>query len=113
MLVQFSVSNFLSFEELQTFSMKAGKFRNFSDRISNSSKYKLLKFISIYGANASGKSNLISAFGFFQNLVLGNLDMGSYDCYCKLSDENKIKESLFEMTIEIDLCRGKIKRIIN
>lgn len=105
MLVQFSVSNFLSFEELQTFSMKAGKFRNFSDRISNSSKYKLLKFISIYGANASGKSNLISAFGFFQNLVLGNLDMGSYDCYCKLSDENKIKESLFEMTIEID---GKI-----
>lgn len=102
MLVQFSISNFLSFNDLQTFSMKAGKFRNFSDRISFNSKYKLLKFMSIYGANASGKSNLISAFGFFKDLVLGRLDSGSYPYYCKLSDENKLRESLFEITIEVE-----------
>ena len=105
MLVQFKVSNFLSFDKLQTFNMRAGKFRNFSDRVSNCSKYKLLKFMSIYGANASGKSNLISAFGFFQDLVLGHLDNGSYSCYCKLSADNRLKDSLFEITIEID---GKV-----
>ncbi len=102
MLIQFSVSNFLSFDSLQKFSMRAGKFRSFSDRVAVGSKNKLLKFMSIYGANASGKSNLISAFGFFQDSVLGNLDSSSYPFYCKLSEENKTKESLFEIVIEID-----------
>ena len=102
MLIQFSVSNFLSFDSLQKFSMRAGKFRSFSDRVAVGSKNKLLKFMSIYGANASGKSNLISAFGFFQDSVLGNLDSSSYPFYCKLSEENKTKESLFEVVIEID-----------
>lgn len=102
MLVQFSVSNFLSFDTVQSFSMRAGKFRNFSDRVSLGSKYKLLKFMSIYGANACGKSNLVSAFGFFQDSVLGHLDSSSYPLYCKLSEENKAKESLFEIVIEID-----------
>lgn len=68
MLLQFRIGNFLSFNEIQTFSMEAGKVRNFSERLYKDGKYKLLKFMSIYGANASGKSNLVYAFSFLKIL---------------------------------------------
>lgn len=102
MLVEFKVGNFLSFNETQTFSMKAGKYRNYSDRLYCSSKNKLVKFMSIYGANASGKSNLVSSFAFFKNLIVRGYKNGSCPYYCKLRDDNKKKESLFEIKIEIE-----------
>lgn len=102
MLLQFRVGNFLSFNEIQTFSMEAGKVRNFSERLYKDGKYKLLKFMSIYGANASGKSNLVYAFSFFKDIVFGGFESGSYSHYCKLVEENKDKASFFEIKIEIN-----------
>ena len=66
MLIQFSVSNFLSFDETETLSMIAGKARKNIDRIYKSKKIKLTKCEVILGANASGKSNLVSALQFIQ-----------------------------------------------
>ena len=66
MLIRFNVKNFLSFDERdggmsEEFSMIAGKVRNKKSHIYDNGKIKLLKFAAIYGANASGKSNLIKA----------------------------------------------------
>lgn len=105
MLVKFRIINFLSFEKEQVFSMIAGKYRSFSDRVYRNGKYNLLRFMSIYGANASGKSNLVSAFGVFKSIVLGGLGNTSYPYYCKSNGNNKEKPSLFEITIDIN---GKI-----
>jgi len=62
MLVEFSVKNFLSFRDKVTLSMEKG---NGEENLENVFKIKyeeLLKTISIYGANASGKTSLLKAF---------------------------------------------------
>lgn len=101
MLIDFKVSNFRSFDDAQTFSMRAGKVRSFSDRIYNEKKTKLLKFVAIYGANASGKSNLVDALEFSQSIIIDGLPTNSANNFCRLSDRNKNTASTFEFTIEI------------
>jgi len=72
MLLQFSVENFLSFREPQTLSMLA------ADGVEHPAHMvmegpegkKVLRCAAIYGANASGKSNLVKALEFGTNLVL-------------------------------------------
>lgn len=62
MLIEFSVKNFLSFKDKITLSMEKG---NGEENISNIIKNDitdLLRTSVIYGANASGKSNVIKAF---------------------------------------------------
>ena len=101
MLSEFKVSNFLSFDEEQTFSMEAGKVRNNIDRVYTENKFKLLKFMAIYGANASGKSNLVNAFDFAQSVILSGIPIGCGSSYCRLNDKNKDIPSCFEFTIKI------------
>lgn len=99
MLIDFAINNFLSFYETQHLSMEAGKFRNNSERIKRKGKHKLLKFMSIYGANASGKSNLVYALDFFQTIVVESFKTGSYPLYCKVNEANKDKTSMFEIKL--------------
>jgi AAA15 family ATPase/GTPase len=101
LLVEFKVGNLLSFDEVQTFSMKAGKVRSKIDRVYLDGNFKLLKFMAIYGANASGKSNLVSAFNFAQTVIVSGVPTSSSNCYCRLKDDNKNKPTHFEFTIKI------------
>lgn len=105
MLIQFSVSNFLSFDKKETFSMAAGKARKYSDRIFHDKKIKLTKCEVIFGANASGKSNLISAFQFMQHMILTGLPRGFSNKYYRLDPEMKNTPTEFEIEI---LCNKKI-----
>lgn len=71
MLIRFNVKNFLSFSasedgKSEEFSMIAGKVRNKNEHIYDDKKIKLLKFAAVYGANASGKSNLVRALDFMK-----------------------------------------------
>jgi len=61
-IIEFSVENFKLFKERITFSMLARKSKN----TFNSNGEKLLKTSLIYGANASGKSTLLEAFGLLK-----------------------------------------------
>lgn len=104
MLIRFNIRNFLSFSEredgkTEEFSMIAGKVRNKREHIYDNNKLKLLKFAAVYGANAAGKSNLVKAMEFMRYIVLFGLPEGHTDKYCKISEENKEKESYFEMEI--------------
>lgn len=104
MLIQFSVSNFLSFDKKETFSMAAGKARKYSDRIFHDKKTELTKCEVIFGANASGKSNLISAFQFMQHMILTGLPRGFSNKYYRLAPEMKNTPTEFEIEI---LCNKK------
>ena len=95
MLIQFSVSNFLSFDVKETFTMTAGKARKHFERIFNNKKLKLTKCEVILGANASGKSNLVSAFQFVQDMVLDGLPRGFSNKYYRLDPEKKGTPSEF------------------
>lgn len=75
MLLEFSVSNFLSFRDKATLSMVASKDDSLPDNLVKAPvkyKMKVLKTAVIYGANASGKSNFLKAFRFFIDFVLSS-----------------------------------------
>ena len=74
MLVRFSVENFLSFKNLTEFSMVAGKMTRHSGHIAVCNHKRLLKGAFIFGANASGKTNLIRAISFARNIVLNGIE---------------------------------------
>ena len=75
MLIEFKVTNFRSVKETQTLSMVAGN--GLKDRALESNTFesgitnfpKLVRSSVIYGPNASGKSNLIAAITFMENMV--------------------------------------------
>jgi uncharacterized protein len=70
MIIEFSVGNYRSFKEKVTFSMVAANLVAKDKQLDKNnvfevdSNLKLLKSSAIYGANASGKSNLARALGF-------------------------------------------------
>lgn len=72
MLVEFTVSNFLSLKDSNTLSMEAGtRLRKFKDTNTFEMRnQKLLKNVITFGANGSGKTNLCTALGCLRNLVI-------------------------------------------
>jgi AAA15 family ATPase/GTPase len=96
------VENFLSFNDVQEFSMTAGKTRTNSDRLYDDKSLKLIKFAAIYGANASGKSNLIKAIDFARYVIVNKIPGNSLGLYSKVSKENITKSSSFEFEIEVN-----------
>lgn len=66
MFAEFSVQNFRSIKEKQTFSLVASKDKSLREENTFPvGKNRLLKTAVLYGANASGKSNLFRALSFF------------------------------------------------
>lgn len=100
MLIGFKIKNFRSFNELQHFSMIAGKTRNFNEHICEKRGKKILKFSSIYGANASGKSNLVLAIDLGKKMILSNSAAIFSNQYFRFDKNNIDKSSYFEYEIE-------------
>ena len=76
MLVEFRVTNFRSIKDTQVFSMVASSDRSLTDNTIESEalgKLRLNRSAVVYGANASGKSNLIAALEFMRDFVLSPL----------------------------------------
>ncbi|MDD9893089.1 MAG: ATP-binding protein [Gammaproteobacteria bacterium] len=79
MLLEFNVANYKSIKEQQTFSMlkTAGKELEGNTFESETPvKFDLLRSSVIYGANGSGKSNLLKALGAMRNIVLTSAQRG-------------------------------------
>ena len=69
MILEFSIANFLSFKHKVTFSMIANATNGLDDNYIIFNDRKVLKTNAIYGANASGKSNVLKAFEFYKRFV--------------------------------------------
>lgn len=74
MIIEFSVSNYRSIKTEQTLSMMAENSKNKEDNtfevtFTNGSKLRLLRSAIIYGANASGKSNVLKAFYCMRKMI--------------------------------------------
>lgn len=70
MLIQFSVENYLSIKDKVVLSLLASKDTEHSEHLIIGGNKNYLKSSVIYGANASGKSNVLNAFWFMVNYVL-------------------------------------------
>ncbi len=80
MIIEFSVANFRSIKEMQTISFVAASIVSQNKEIDKNNlveidkNLSLLKTIAIYGANASGKSNVIKAMAVFFKFLRKTID---------------------------------------
>lgn len=108
MLIEFSVENFRSFKERMTLSMVANDSEELlhSNTASVGKKLRLLKSLAIYGANASGKSNLVKALEFMLSFIQNSskntqAGEGIYFDPFQLNPSCKEQPSSFEITFTI------------
>lgn len=95
MLIMFKVKNHTSFKEESILDMRATTYTQHPTHIikTNKNNISLLKTCAIYGANASGKSNFISAMYFFKRFIFSQFISKNEDI---MAEENKIDNPLFE-----------------
>jgi AAA15 family ATPase/GTPase len=70
MIIEFTTGNYRSFYEPVTLSLEATRLSDHPENVFQSGRYSLLRSAAIFGANASGKSNLIQAMMFMRQFVL-------------------------------------------
>lgn len=118
MLIDFTFKNFLSFKDEKTFSLvAANSVKEMENEVGESNVVtdpagnRFLRIAAVYGANASGKSNLIEAMAFFRVMILSSFQDDSilrhYNNYFRLDDESSEIPSSFEMNFSVG---GKIFR---
>jgi len=104
MLLEFTVKNYLSFKDEVTLSLYAQKWVTGHEtyNLFSVGGQQILKTAVIYGANASGKSNLIKAIGFMKEFVVHssveqNLEQEINLDHFKLSTDTINSPSEFEI----------------
>ena len=102
MLIEFTVENYRSFYSKKTLVMEADKaIKECSDsNLFNCNKYTLLRSLALYGANSSGKSNMVSAMHTMTGCVLLSVKLNDndeleYDPFLLLKDN--CRPTMFEV----------------
>lgn len=107
MIQSFRFSNFRSFKEEASLSLEPVlAFREFPANVFLDGPFRILGQAAIYGANASGKSNVVKAIGFMRNFVLISSRLGSIDAIpvepFLLHPESSARPSLFEVAFVLE-----------
>jgi AAA15 family ATPase/GTPase len=113
MLIEFSVGNYRSFHGIVTLGMVAAKLKAKYEAVDADNAFqvtdsiKLLKSAAIYGANASGKSNLIRAMAFMSSFVVHSATRSQAEDPIRvepfrLSTETRGAPSYFQMIFYLD-----------
>lgn len=113
MLIEFSIGNYRSFKDKVTFSMVAANIVAKEKELDDNNVFtvyddlRLLKSAAIYGANASGKSNLAKALSFMKWFMINSsketqstekIGVEPFE----LSTETEAEPSLFEIVFILD-----------
>ncbi|MGF7138386.1 AAA family ATPase [Roseimarinus sediminis] len=101
MLIRFNIENFLSFNEKTEFSLIANKERRLPSHIVKGDGVNILKSGVIYGANASGKSNLVKAIDFSRKVITKGIEkLNPVNCHFRLKKDNLNKPTIFNYEIK-------------
>ena len=101
-LLQFTVGNYRSFHKQRTFSMVPNSIQdNPKECIVAEGRYKYLTTAAVYGANSSGKSNLVLALASMKKVVLTSVKLNDkellyYDPFLLAADTG-IQPTYFEI----------------
>ena len=79
MLVNFTFQNFRSFRDEKTLSMEAGSIKELKESVIQKESYRLLPAAVMYGANSSGKSNVLLALMTMRSVLLGSVRLNPTD----------------------------------
>jgi len=101
MLFNFTIGNFRSFADRKTLSMEPASISDFSHNVLKKAQYKFLSSAVVYGANASGKSNLLRGMGVMRRIVVESFDKRSvseipYDPFL-LNTDNTNEPTFYEV----------------
>jgi hypothetical protein len=105
MLINFSVSNFLSFKDLQRIDLTPDSLKEHSEFLHVPYLFdydeRLLKSVAIFGHNSHGKTNFLKAYEFFLNFIFKSFSFNRAEETIniesfKLNSENIDKPSEFE-----------------
>ena len=103
MLIKILIENFLSFEKETELSMiPSNKTRKKQEHKISVKRTPLLKHAVIYGANASGKSNLVESFQFIKQCVTKSIPVTATNMFCKSKKDNENKPSTFELQFSLN-----------
>lgn len=106
MLLSFSVSNYRSFKNKKTLDLSAANVREYEDSLTVVGDTAILPSAVLYGANSSGKSNLIESFRTFLATVYNSASYNSSEelpMFPFLFDEDsRTKPCAFEIELLID-----------
>ncbi|MEN2282232.1 ATP-binding protein [Algoriphagus sp. SE2] len=109
MIIEFSIENYLSFKDKITFSFQAASIKEHPDHVfeENNGRYSVLLGALLYGANGSGKSNLIRGLSFMKDFIINSSkDKQANEEiaveFFKLSSDSINKPSSFEASILIN-----------
>lgn len=110
MLLSFRVRNYKSIADEMWIDLRATKQKDHLDTLINSGKEKFLPVIAIYGANASGKSNIFKAISAMMDRIEGKLkkdvitsdDIAPYIVPYMFDETYKNGSTLFEIEQKID-----------
>lgn len=80
MILSFRVKNYRSFAEDVVLSLRPVKaYKEHQENVFRNDNVEVLKIAGVYGANASGKSNLVKAIRTMRRILLGSLRRSSVD----------------------------------
>lgn len=106
MIINFTVGNYRSFKDKKVLSMEATAIKELNESVIERDGYRLLPSAVIYGANSSGKSNLLKAIGVFTKIINSSSKMSSTDkleiAPFLLNKESTQEPSYFEIELLMD-----------
>lgn len=103
MLLNVGIENCYSFKNEQKLSMEASKVTKLPEHVLKVGRRRVLINSIIFGANASGKSNLIKAIDFSRKIVLSGTDNIDFDKkYFRLDNDYVYKPGKFNYKILIN-----------
>lgn len=80
MLVMFRIKNFMSFKDEVVLDLRAVSYEDMKSHVIQLKDNHIVKTLAVYGKNASGKSNLVSALYFFESFIFNQFfDAGGRD----------------------------------
>lgn len=102
MLIMFRFKNFASFKDETILDMRAVSYKNMKSHVLDSKTNKVVKTLAIFGRNASGKSNLISALYYFESFVYNQFfDAGNREDELDFGDKMpNVRRSTFRLSEE-------------
>ena len=95
MLTKFIFRNFKSFRDDTTLNLSAAKITEYADHLFDTGIEKVVPVIAIYGANASGKSNVYQAFEYMSQYVANSFKFGGDEDSNQKSDFEYMKPTPF------------------
>lgn len=112
MLLRFGVENHRSIRNYQELLLTASAFKEHGNILlpSSDAKVHVVPTAAIYGANAAGKSTLLDAIRFMQDVVVhshsrGNASGGTAFYPFALDDDSKDRSSRYDIDFELDEIR--------